>query len=266
MEINFRDPSIKYPLGIRDDKTLIVLDWLLEFRFSSYDVLASRIDSTATNSNRFFRLLVERGMIKTFKSAYATGRKFVMLDSNGVGFLESRGRAVEKATIRASRVGNYSNLMHDIAIQHIVLHAIESQREKSTTYTDVWWDRHIEDLENDVRPDAMLKTSNGQMIAFEVERYRKEQRKIYYKFRLHADSILEGKYRGVLYFFLKDSDRAFYEKLCLASSWPFVEKRKSDRGKLTARKEMFVPADRAEKLQDCFTFAHSPLMDISKIA
>lgn len=263
MKINFRDSSLRYPMAIRDDKTLIVLDWLLEFRFSNYEILASRIDQSSANANRFFKRLADNQLIKPFKSVYASGRKFVMLDSNGVGFLESRGRSTQIAITRESRVGNYSNLMHDLAIQHIVLEAINEFRLKSVNYTDVIWDRHIKSLPHDVRPDALLKTSNGQLICFEVERYRKDRRKIYFKYRLHAENILNGKYKGVFYFFLNESDKIFYESLCNAPEWPFITKKEKDRGKLIRKSNDFIPEQLAPKLHKCFSFIHSPGMDIN---
>lgn len=266
MKIRFRDPTLSYPIAIRDDKTLIVLEWLLEFRFSTYDVLSSRIDSNSTNSNRFFRMLVERKMIKSFKSAYATGRKFVMLDLNGIGFLESKGRPVGKAVTRESRLGNYSNLMHDIAIQNIVLEAINSRRSEEVHYVEVLWDRNIDNLDNDVRPDAMLKTSKGKIVCFEIERFRKELRKVYYKYRLHAESILEGRYNGVFYFFLNKSDKIYYERLAGEDSWPFVVKDKKARGKLTQKTKGYIPSEKSRTLHKCFSFVHSPSMDLNNIA
>ena len=45
MLIEKRDTSLKYPKAIKEEKTRLVLDWLLEFRFSSIDLLAKRIGS-----------------------------------------------------------------------------------------------------------------------------------------------------------------------------------------------------------------------------
>ena len=49
-----RNLDLKYPRAVKDDKTRLVLDWLLEFRFSSIELLSKRIGQTAMNANRFF--------------------------------------------------------------------------------------------------------------------------------------------------------------------------------------------------------------------
>jgi hypothetical protein len=53
MLIEPRDRSLKYPRAIKQDKLRLVLDWLLEFRFSSLDVLAQRIVSRVNYHVRF---------------------------------------------------------------------------------------------------------------------------------------------------------------------------------------------------------------------
>ncbi len=263
MKIRYRNNELNYALAIRDDKTLIVLEWLLEFRFSTYEILSTRIDSNAVNSSRFFYMLIVRELIKVVQSSYAIGRKLVMLAPNGVGFLQSKGRSTDKAIISQSRVGKYSNLMHDIAIQHVVLNAIESRRNEEVSYTDVLWDRNITNLEHDVRPDALLKTNKDQLVCFEIEHYRKDKKKIFYKYRLHAENIIKGRYQGIIYFFLDKADEKYYEKLCNMDSWPFVVKEKTGRGRLIVKKNDFNPGEVSEYLTECFSFIHSGLMDIS---
>ena len=46
MRIVHRDPSLKYPRAIYREKQQLVLDWLLEFRFSSFALLAQRLGLT----------------------------------------------------------------------------------------------------------------------------------------------------------------------------------------------------------------------------
>ena len=41
MRIERRDPTLTYPRPIREEKRRLVLDWLLEFQFSSVDLLGS---------------------------------------------------------------------------------------------------------------------------------------------------------------------------------------------------------------------------------
>src|SRR5690606_20062500 len=55
MIVESRNPDLKYPRHVREEKVMLVLDWLLEFRFSSIPILAARLGQTAVNANRFFR-------------------------------------------------------------------------------------------------------------------------------------------------------------------------------------------------------------------
>ena len=43
MRIEHRDPALTYTRAIREDKRQLVLDWLLEFQFSSVELLARRL-------------------------------------------------------------------------------------------------------------------------------------------------------------------------------------------------------------------------------
>ena len=60
MRIERRDPTLKYPRAIREEKLRLVLDWLLEFQFSSVDLLARRLGLTYQSSYKFFRALIKR--------------------------------------------------------------------------------------------------------------------------------------------------------------------------------------------------------------
>ena len=68
MRIEKRDLTLTYTLAIRDDKRRIVLDWLLEFQFSSVELLARRLGLTSQSSYKFFRSLLDDQIIQYFKS------------------------------------------------------------------------------------------------------------------------------------------------------------------------------------------------------
>ena len=62
MRIERRDPTLKYPRAVREEKRRLVLDWLLEFQFSSVDLLAHRLGLTPQSSYKFFRALLDEQM------------------------------------------------------------------------------------------------------------------------------------------------------------------------------------------------------------
>ena len=83
MHIEHRDPTPNYPHAIREEKILLVLDWLLEFRWSSFELLATRLDMRSKTSYKFFRALVEEGLIQIFKSVPAKIARCFLLTRRG---------------------------------------------------------------------------------------------------------------------------------------------------------------------------------------
>ncbi len=70
MRIERRDPTLTYPRAIREDKRRLVLDWLLEFQFSSVELLAQRLGLTSHSSYKFFRALLDDQLIQHVKSVH----------------------------------------------------------------------------------------------------------------------------------------------------------------------------------------------------
>ena len=66
MIVEERDLSLTHPWLVNKDKIKIVLDWLLEFHFSTIDLLAERIGQKKTNANRFFNKLISDGLVQVF--------------------------------------------------------------------------------------------------------------------------------------------------------------------------------------------------------
>ena len=83
MHIEHRNPTPEYPHGDREEKTLLVLGWLLEFRWSSFELLATRLGLRSKTSYKFFRALVEEGLIQIFKSVPANLARCFLLTWRG---------------------------------------------------------------------------------------------------------------------------------------------------------------------------------------
>ena len=58
MRIERRDPTLKYPRAVREEKRRLVFDWLLEFQCSSVYLLTRRLGMTTRSSYDFFRSLL----------------------------------------------------------------------------------------------------------------------------------------------------------------------------------------------------------------
>ena len=83
MRIERRDPTLKYPRAIRDDKRRLVLDWLLEFQFSSADLLAHRLGLTYQSSYKFFRSFLDDQIIQLCKNVHTHQARYLMLSKAG---------------------------------------------------------------------------------------------------------------------------------------------------------------------------------------
>ena len=213
MRIERRDPTLKYPRAIREEKLWLVLDWLLEFQFSSLDLLARRLGLTYQSSYNFFRSLLNNHIIQPVKSIHTHQARYLMLTKAGVDILQVAGRDVSKAQAQTSRLNRYSHIMHDLAVQRAVLKRLGH-------YDEVIWDQHIAFPDQYEKPDALMHSPKNYWVAFEYERWRKEQKRIYLSFLNHARALIKRHYSGVYYLFDREHDLWHYQTLFAAQAWP----------------------------------------------
>ncbi len=249
MRIERRDPTLKYPRAVREEKRRLVLDWLLEFQFSTVDLLARRLGLTSHSSYKFFRSLLDDQIIQQFKSVHTHQARYLMLAKAGVDLLQVAGRDVAHAHTQPSRLTRYAHLMHDLAVQHAVLTRLEH-------YDEVIWDKHITIPEQFEKPDALLHSPKHYWVALEYERWRKEDKRIYLSFMNHARALIKRHYSGVYYLFDREPDLVHYQTLFAAPAWPEYNYNRTT-GKITPAGTHFTP-DTIERLRDCFLFIHEP--------
>ncbi len=255
MKIEKRNKSLKSPRDIKHDKMKIILDWLLEFRFSSVSVLAETIEHPIENSRRFFNLLIRQGIIKEFRNQYFK-EKFVMLTVNGVEFLELLGRDTSHAIINADNLKKTTQLFHHLEVQKSILRKMEKH-----SFTDIIWDQNVRLKKQKERPDALLKTTNGYWVALEVERRRKDDFRVYSSFCNHINAINRKHYDGIYYVFNFKRDYLHYNKLLNKNLWPKIIIDKEGRPKKTNDK--FEPP---EDLRKRFVLFYEPLKVFSKVS
>ena len=253
MKIENRNFEIKNTILIRDQKIRIILDWLLEFRFSSTEILSKRISSNKINTNRFFNKLVNDGLIRCFKNVHTKNEKYLMLTSVGVSYLEGEGRDIKGAITTIKSLGKTAQIMHDLSIQNAVLKICFENKESE--YDEIIWDRNIKTpstIENSNRPDAMILSKKGYWVAIEMERWRKENARIFYTFNAHFKALNERFYSGVIYFFTENVDKEHYEKLFNSKEWPLYKKSEKT-GKLTKLTSTLTPSS-IKNLTQCYKF------------
>lgn len=249
MRIEHRDPNLKYPRDIHDQKRRIVLDWLLEFRFSSFDLLAYRLGSTYRKSYDFFRSLLAKQLIQEVKTVATNYVRLVMLTKAGVDMLQVAGRDVSKAYTQGYKLNRYSQIMHDSAVQTVLLKRLHKCDE-------VIWDKNIVIPDQFEKPDALVHSLDGYWLAFEYERWRKADKRIYLSFMTHTQALINRHYQGVYYFFDQKPDSLHYSKLFAAEEWPQYRYYRQT-GKILLTAKRFKP-DSTKNLRKAFRFLHEP--------
>ena len=245
MHIEHRDPTPNYSHAVREEKTLLVLGWLLEFRWSSFDLLATRLGMRSKTSYKFFRALVEEGLIQIFKSVPANIARCFLLTRRGAIQLQDAGRDISHAHTSLTGVTHDPALVHDLAVQAAVLRRLQQ-------YDEVLWKPHITLPESFEKPDVLLRSPQGAWVALDYERQRKDDSRIYITFRNHAEAIMNQHYGGVYLLFDRPADLARYRTLFDAEAWPEYDFDRK-KGKITARNTTFTP-DTVPQLRQCFVF------------
>ena len=245
MHIEHRDPTPKYPHAIREEKILLVLDWLLEFRWSSFELLATRLDMRSKTSYKFFRALVEEGLIQIFKSVPAKIARCFLLTRRGATQLQDAGRDISHAHTSLAGVTHDATIGHDLDVQAAVLR-------RRHQYDAVIWKPHITLPEPFEKPDVLLRSPQGAWVALDYERQRKDDSRIYIAFRNHAEAIMNQHYRGVHLLFDRPADLERYRTLFDAEAWPEYDFNRK-KGKITALTTTFKP-DTVPQLRQCFVF------------
>ena len=249
MRIERRDPTLKYPRAVREEKLRLVLDWLLEFRVSSVELLAQRLGLTYQSSYKFFRSLLDDQIIQHFKSVHTHHARYLMLTPTGAAILQDAGRDISKALTTTSRLNRYSHIMHDLAVQRVVLKRLDH-------YDEVIWDKHITLPDQYEKPDALLHSPKNYWVALDYERWRKEDKRIYLAFLNHAKALVKRHYSGVYYLFDREHDLLHYQTLFAAQERPEYQYNRKT-GKITLAGTHFQP-DAIEHLRECFLFIHEP--------
>lgn len=251
MKVLSRNPELKYPRHIRQEKVMLVLDWLLEFRFSTIPVLAARIGQTPVNAHRFFRSMLDDGLIQAFANVHTKHYRYVMLTAAGVSYLEAEGRDISGAVTRTARLGRYARIVHDLSVQACMVKRLEAFEEVIA--------EHNLGMDFNERPDVVAIHKDFKYpIAFEFERWRKDRKRIFHTLRMHARNLEQRRYSGVYYLFENQADMRHYQTLFDEAVWPSY-RRQPHTGKVVASGEPDYRPDSVLNLRKVFRFIHDPV-------
>lgn len=245
MHIEHRDPTLTYPLAIRVEKTLLVLDWLLEFQVSSPNLLARRLGMPTKTAYKRFRALLDEGVIQRYTKGQANAARCFLLTRRGATQLRNAGRDISHAATSPASVTDDFDLVHALAVQAAVLRRLHQ-------YDEVIWKLHITLPEPFEKPDVLLRSPQGGWVALDYERGGKADNRIYMSFRNHAEAIMAKHYRGVYLLFGRPADLERSRTLFDAEAWPEYDYN-GKTSKITALNTTFNP-DTVPHLRQCFVF------------
>ena len=245
MDILKQSQTIKRTLDMKEEKMMIVLSWLLEFRFSTTKILSSLLENNK-NTSFFFSGLVNDGFIKQVVNVHTRNERLLMLTKQGVDFLEARELDISNAMTASGRLERYSMVLHDTGVQKFV----SSKKER---FLEVVMDRNIIGINDKNRPDALLKLKkNGNWVGIEYERWRKSTARVFMSFVNQSNQLTRGNYGGVYFVFNTEIDQEYYMNLFNYERWPLFIKDQNT-GKLKASGAYFDP-NKVENLRRVFKF------------
>ncbi len=245
MHIEHRDPTLTYSLAVREEKTLLVLDWLLEFQVSALDLLARRLGMPTKTAYKLFRALREDALIQRYTKGRAHVARCFLLTRRGATQLRNAGRDISEADTSPAGVTDDFDLVHALAVQAAVLPRLPQ-------FAEVIWKPHITLPEPFEKPDVLLRSPQGTWVALDYERPGKDDKRIYMSFRNHAEAIMAQHYRAVSVLFGRQADLERYRTLFDAEAWPEYDYHRKTR-KIAALTTTFTP-DTVPQLRQCFVF------------
>jgi len=194
-----------------DQKTLIVIEWLSMFRFSTQQILLERL---ALKNRNFFTKLKKRNLIREV-SCDTTPSKLIVLTKNGAIHAAENFEHGARALTDSSRI-NPTTARHDLSVQRVVISYLDRA-------DSVISERFIQFGIQGKVPDALVNI-DSMSYAFEIERTHKTKPRIYQAFQNHLYKLRDGGgYDRVKYFFPKDALLKMYTTIFNETDWPIYE-------------------------------------------
>lgn len=191
------------------EKTLRTLQWLLEFRISSIEILSATLGLEPNGASRFFKHLIDQHLIERVKATYCDKRDLVILGYRAATYLEGDTRDFTSDIAKARRMKSKDDLNHHLEVQKAVLRLLPQAMEVISEF-------NIE-LEGK-RPDALVLIGNS-VLAMEMEKTHKSKKTVHLIFQQYLKLISSGHVACVYFFFSKKEDRERYQRYFAEEDW-----------------------------------------------
>lgn len=235
------------------EKTRLVLEWLLEHRFSSIEFLAATLGLEPNGVSRFINQLKEDGLIESLNPKKYKKRGLVILGPRAARFLEGETRDFTADITKGRRMEYNAELHHALQIQKALLKYLPTALEIISEY-------NIKKMIK--RPDALVFQENS-LIAIEFEDSGKFRKTTQLIFQVYIDMIKSGQVSEVHFHFSNVKTCENYKKWFNEIDWFEGEIRtKKKTSKLTGS-TLYTPAD--HWIRDRFKFIETLSDDLPEI-
>ncbi len=213
-----RNEDQKVSRARREEKILIVLEWLSEFRASNVSILARRLQISLANCHKLLADMKEDGLVLSFENLHTRGLRLFALGRPGVQRLTVWGRDTENSVVKAHNLARSTTILHDLCVQRIAIEIMDRY-----ACSEVQWDHNII-TDSRIRPDAIFIRPDGFRAALEFDRTAKSPKHFYERLSANYESIQAGHYHAAITASESDAVLHRYQDLYSAPEWPIVRK------------------------------------------
>lgn len=187
-------------------KRRLVVKWLLEFKFSSIELLSKLLGQKAKHASPFFKAMIADKLLVRFKSEFFPKKDLVRL---GPGVKEAFSD-LDLSLFRSDRFEDKKSIVHDHHVQRVI-----AERHDRYTEVNASFRRGRKEA-----PDAYVASKkSGRKIAIEYELTRKNRARSWALFIRYAILIQGGAVDAVIFYFRSKATYRLYKKRFENKSW-----------------------------------------------
>lgn len=210
------------PQQKKEWKRRLVILWLIEFKFSSIELLSKLLGQHPKHTSPFFKSMINDKFLVRFTSEYFPKKDLVRLGQSSLQWFPD----LDQSLLRSDRHVNKKTIIHDYLVQKVISEHIDQYNE-----IDGRFDRTRKEA-----PDVfVVSRESGRKIAIEYELTRKNKDRTFALFIRYAKKISSQELGGVVFYFRSKPMYNLYKKRFETKTWPVFKKVKKDGKKLTEK-------------------------------
>lgn len=217
------------PQQKKEWKRLLVVQWLMEFKFSSIEVLSILLKQQPKHTAPFFKSMIDDKFLMRFSSEFYPKKDLVRLGPGALQWFPD----LDQSLLRSDRHSTKKTLVHDHLVQRVIAERLGRYSE-----IDASFDRVRKEA-----PDAfVVSRKTGDKLAVEYELTRKNRDRTWALFIRYAKAIEAREVDAVIFYFRSKPMYRLYKKRFEAASWDTFKKTKKNGKTFTDRIGSFEPS------------------------